>query len=511
MQHRILNFLQSRTFLLLIIGAFALQASWIALTGRYPGAFDENFHFGLIRMYAQHWSPFLDAQPPNAEVYGAVARDPSYLYHYLMSFPYRFIAVLTHSQTTQIIILRLINVAFATAGLLIYAKILRRTRLALSLQNVVVLLFVSIPIFPLLAGQINYDNLLLILVGLAVLWTLQFTEYIQKGILSGRLLGQIIVVCIVACLVKYAFLPLGLALLLFTGLTIIRRPEVIGHYGVRPLLDRFLLAFRRWPVLLLASFFIIASGLFFQRFGVNMVRYHTPVPDCSQVITTDECSAYAPWQRDYLFAQNNTAWERENIITYANMWIHQMVRELYFTVYGAFFPNSTVVDYKTAEPLPFMIILGWTLLISGVIAIVAYLPKLWHDPTLRLFGLMILLYVGILFVQNYKMYVETAVPVAIHGRYLLPVLPLLGVIYFRAYSLLFGSLSIRHKHVATHKDTVLLVGWVVLLFICFQGGGIFTHIVRSNSQWFWQQSSVAQSANEAVRNALRPLIIEEKL
>jgi hypothetical protein len=158
-----------------------------------------------------------------------------------------------------------------------------------------------------------------------------------------------------------------------------------------------------------------------------------------------------------------------------------------------------------------MIILGWTLLISGLLLVLICLPKLWRDPMLQLFVLMIGLYVGALFVQNYKMYVETAVPVAIHGRYLLPVLPLLGIIYFRAFSLLFGGLERRLKLITVRKNSVILTAWVALLFVCSQGGGIITHVVRSNSQWFWQQSSVAQNVNETARNLLRPFIIEEKL
>ncbi len=96
-------FLGSRTFFVITVLLFVVQASWIALSARYPQAFDEQFHLGLIRLYAQHWSPFLAHQPAGADVYGAMFRDPSYLYHYLFSFPYRLIAHFTHDETIQVI------------------------------------------------------------------------------------------------------------------------------------------------------------------------------------------------------------------------------------------------------------------------------------------------------------------------------------------------------------------------------------------------------------------------
>jgi hypothetical protein len=510
MQHKILHFLGSRTFFYSIVGVFALEAIWIALTGRYPGAFDENFHFGLIQLYARHWLPFLDAQPPNAEIYGAVARDPSYLYHYLMSFPYRFIALFTHSQLVQIIILRLINVAFAVSSLFIYAKILRRSRLPSHTQNIIFVLFTAIPVLPLLSGQINYDNMLLVLVAFIVLSVLRWNEALLAGVLSGRLLLQILLLALVACLVKYAFLPILLAAALFMGWQLIVHRQVVlsaRHH----LISRFFTALHSGKVVVLLGLLLLVGGLFFQRFGINVIRYHTPVPDCAQVISLKECSAYAPWQRDYVFAQNNTAWKREHIVIYANMWVHQMVRELYFTVYGAFFPGTSVVDYKTAEPLPFMIILGWTLLISGLVAIVLCLPKLWRNPEFRLFGLITIIYVGILFVQNYKMYVETAVPVAIHGRYLLPIVPLLLVLNFQAYATILRWLSDRISQLAAYRRQFVLGIYVVLFVACLQGGGILTHIVRSDAQWFWQENSSAQRANDTARTLLRPLIVEERL
>ena len=88
-------FLGSRIFFAGILTVFVLQALWFALSALYPMAFDEEVHFGIINIYAHQWSPFLAGQPAGADSFGAIARDPSYLFHYLMSFPYRLLEQIT--------------------------------------------------------------------------------------------------------------------------------------------------------------------------------------------------------------------------------------------------------------------------------------------------------------------------------------------------------------------------------------------------------------------------------
>jgi hypothetical protein len=90
-------------------------------------AFDEDFHLGIIRLYAHHLLPFWSSQPVGGDAYGAVARDPSYLYHYLMSFPYWLISQFTHDTTIQVLILRFINIGLFASGLVLFRRLLTRT------------------------------------------------------------------------------------------------------------------------------------------------------------------------------------------------------------------------------------------------------------------------------------------------------------------------------------------------------------------------------------------------
>src|ERR1700722_8925502 len=83
------TFLQSPKCFLIILTMFVIESVWIAVSAGFPMAFDESFHFGIIKLYAKQWSPFFSHQPAGGNAYGALTADPSYLYHYLMSFPYR--------------------------------------------------------------------------------------------------------------------------------------------------------------------------------------------------------------------------------------------------------------------------------------------------------------------------------------------------------------------------------------------------------------------------------------
>ncbi|HEY5442555.1 MAG TPA: hypothetical protein VIJ68_03385, partial [Candidatus Saccharimonadales bacterium] len=166
---RFITMLGSNACFRVILGLLVLQAAWIALSGRYPMAFDEDFHLGIIRLYAHHLSPFWSGQPAGGDQFGAVARDPSYLYQWLMSFPYRFVGLFTGDQTIQVLWLRAINIGLFTSGLVLYRRLLAKTGASRAMIHTCLLIFVLIPVVPLLAAQINYDNLFLPMVAFATL------------------------------------------------------------------------------------------------------------------------------------------------------------------------------------------------------------------------------------------------------------------------------------------------------------------------------------------------------
>src|SRR5665213_199085 len=200
-------------------------------------AFDEDFHLGIIRLYAHHLSPFWSSQPQGANMFGAVARDPSYLYQYLMSFPYRLISLFTGDQTIQVIILRFINIGLFASSMVLYRRLMMKTGASRALVHLCLLIFVLIPISPLLAAQINYDNLLLPVTALALLLAANFDARLTKQKkLDTKLLLQLLTLCLLASLVKYAFLPLFVAILGFIAVRLWQRYRSVKQVWLNLLL-----------------------------------------------------------------------------------------------------------------------------------------------------------------------------------------------------------------------------------------------------------------------------------
>ena len=124
LRERVYRYFASNTFFFVILGLFGVTSLWVALTSLYPMAFDEDFHFGLIKIYAEVWSPFSVVQKESYDIYGSIVTDPSYLYHYLMSFPYRFLSGVGASDTTIIVLLRILNIVLFGGALWVYRKVL---------------------------------------------------------------------------------------------------------------------------------------------------------------------------------------------------------------------------------------------------------------------------------------------------------------------------------------------------------------------------------------------------
>ncbi|HUB93239.1 MAG TPA: hypothetical protein VMB52_01935 [Verrucomicrobiae bacterium] len=474
-----------------VLGLFLLQATWLALSSAYPMAFDEQYHFGLIQLHAGQWLPFFTSQPPTG-TYGAAVRDPSYLYHWLMSFPYRVIELFTHDQTIQIILLRLINVALFAYALILYRRLLRRLGLSAALTNVALLIFTLIPVVPLLAATINYDNLLMVVVPWSMLLTLDITEsFYARHIPLGRL-SVLADVLLLGGLVKYPFLPVLVVATLFLFWQAWRQKLFTGkiwHTAWRSIRERAV-----WCQIVLAVLFVLSSGLFAERYAVNVVRYHTPVPQCNQVISQDLCLEYGPWARDSLYMAGKAASFRPDVITYAGSWLYGMWYRLFFAI-------GPAPAYHNSPPL--LIIGRMSIGLAVLLGLGIVLRARWlfsGHPERVLLVLVMLGYGAALFADDYSEYVRTAVAVAINGRYWIPFIPF----YFVLGGLAWSNIL---KHVPTGKIAIAaLVSAVFLL----QGGGTMSYIVRSDDSWYWPNSTIRR-INGDIRAGASPFIIGKDL
>jgi hypothetical protein len=491
---QIIGFAASPAFFWVVLGLFMLESLWIALTAVYPMAFDEDFHFGLIKLYSHHLLPFLAHQPAGANIYGAVVNNPSYLYHYLLSFPYRLIELFTRDQTLQVIWLRLINVALFSYSLVLFRQVLLRAKIGAALTNMAILLFALIPIVPMLAGEINYDNLTMVLVAWSCLLVEEIIFEVRAKKIPLRLIILLFCIGLLGSIVKYAFLPVLAASVLIVVILLL-------HYfrnnfkDMRKAAAKDLSLLNRYTLAGLTLLFVLSVGLFSQRYLVNIAAYKTPIPRCELVLTVDDCMSYGPFNRTYTLEQTKDPNFKANVLAYLPQWFYGMWYRTFFSVNG----NVATPDwarYETIPPLKLPSLAAVSLLITSLALIVVYLRKLYRDELIIFLALVIVLYTAALFIDNYGSYARSGQPLAVNGRYLLPMVLPFAVIAARAWQLALAGHSLRLK--------MFIAGLIIVLFI--QGGGSLTFIVESNYTWYWPDHRV-QTASFYAREIARHFVV----
>lgn len=485
------SFVRSKTFFGLTLLVFLLSSSWIALSGRFSMAYDENTHFNTIQIYSQRWTPFWG----EAHSIGSpIGHDPSYIYQFLLSFPYRLMDNFVHSTPHQVIALRFISIGIFLAGIVIFRRLLLAVRAPRGLVHLALAIFVLTPGVPFLAAQINYDNLLFLITGVAILLTLRFTERLrQTNVASLGRLGVLLAVCLLGSLVKFAFLPIFGAILLWLIYAMYRyggfknyRQALQVFTGLRPALRIGLVA------LLLFS-----SGLFFERYGVNTISYHTPTPECDQILSVAKCQTQSSWKRNYDLRQKRLAglqWDRGpyDPVTYTyKHWLRRMSYELVFAL------NGRTDYFKVGTPFPLPRLLGMALFAVGIVLTAYWYRFLHRRYEVNLLLLAIVLYVGALWTQEYLDFVHLGEAVAIQGRYLIPVLPLIIIIIGLAY----------RKALKNLPNFKMLLAAMSVAILLLQGGGATTYILRSDQRWYWPNNKVIE-INQAAQKVLRPIVVD---
>lgn len=486
------SLLASNKFFAFIVGLLIFQAVWIALSAQYPLAFDEDFHFGIIKIYSHQWSPFLHTSPDTG-TFGALTRDPSYLYHYLMSFPYRFIALFTQNEVHQIILLRFINIALFSAGLVAFRHLLLQLNITHRLTNFSLFMLVLVPVVPFLAAHINYDNLLFLLIPIVLSLTVTCGRTLQReNHLPVIQLFLLAILSLLTILVKYVFLPILLAVCLYLLVIFWRSADK------KTVLRRFAGSFMKLSPALKLSLIVglvIAGSLFVERDVVNVIEYGKITPPCSKVESIQYCSQYGPWARDHFLTQQiangNAAKPRPNPFIFAEEWAHDLLYRLYFAIN---------YDYSTKPPLlvPYRVAAG--IGFFGLLFLCFWGRRILRQHKGFIMPLAaVLIYAAALFYTNYTDYLKYGERVAINGRYFIPLLPFIFVVIGLAYQYFFTLLRQPWRHY-----TKLTLAVIVLTSI-IQGSGLLTFIAESEPNWYWQDKTVI-AVNQTAQKAIVPLI-----
>lgn len=490
---KIYKIISSKKFFYVIIGLLILQAAWLALTVQYPQAFDESYHMGIIRVYAHQWLPFIPVEPANVIGFGDITRYDSYMYHYLMSFPERLISLFTHTTQIHVILLRFVNIGLFVGGVILFRRLFTRFNISNALIHVALLMFVLVPVVPTLAATINYDNMIFLLVPiLAGLALTCATSIIKHKKLPASSFILFMAVGFIGSLTQYSFVPI------FAGAFLYLLVLWIISHAKKQILTSIIPSFRairRSTQIILVIVFLISGGLFAERYVGNVVMYHSFAPDCAIVNPLAECLQYGPWARNYHLDQQiqktNPAYS-PSIFSYPFSWVSAMMYRLYFTVN---------YDFKEYSPLPVPYISAWIIGGIGTLLVLVFRRSILRiDKRLLLLVSIIALYIGGLFYVNLTQFLHYRTIVAVNGRYLIIILPIIFILIGLAYKQLFKKLFKKRA------NAFISIFAVVILLLAIQGGGAATYLLRSKPIWYWKNKALIEF-NTTVKDIVAPLVI----
>lgn len=478
-----LRLISSQRFLMIVIALFVLQALWIALSFRFPMLYDESFHVDLAELYSYQLLPFITSQPSYYDMYGSLSHGGATLFHYVMSFPYRVVALFTDNTAALVVTLRIVNIAMVAIGLFLYSILLRKLNIKQLYINLGLLVFTLIPLTSFVAATTNYDNMLFLLTPLFLIFCVNVLK--NKKINLADYAWIIIIGC-VASLSKSTFLPVFAVSILFLGVYVYKKH---GRLIFRRMKDS-LNDLKKAHLYGLTALAIIAVGWFSSIYIYNLVAYRSLQPSCAKVMEENRCANHAGDLRNNAARAVKDKSPAMPLPDYVSLWTMHMIDWSAMT--GAR-PNGGAA--VTLRPLPVV----YNLLFFSVFVGLGFLLFAWRafKKDISWYFLVAITFslTVIVFLQNYFTYLDLHVPYAIQPRYLLTVMPIVIVMIVMA-----AAFVLRKSHVSSK----LIIA--VLFFLVFsQGGGAVTHILKSEESWYWDNNIVIK-ANQTAQQVLHPLV-----
>ena len=462
----IINLFASRKFQIIIIVWFIFQATFMALSTAKGIPPDEGNHYRSIIIYANNGlDPFIEGQPEDAWRLQGATRSPSYMYHYLMSFPYRLLPS-SFSDETKVIVLRLFNMWFSVAGILVFTRLLPLVSKKPYLNNLVLLVLTNTLMFPFIAGALNYDNLVFLVSTTAIYYFVKLMHFFS--VVDLVKLG---VALLFGALVKFTILPLGLMLVLI----------LIFNYrkSLKDLLSqskRQLLAYSSIGIIALVLVGTGFLGLFIERYGVNYVRYGTHKPQCDQVLSYEQCLHSALFKRNLKFRDNTI---KSYIPT--PMYVLDWANAIKKNTYG-------ILGHKRTNPT---LLINYGSVLFWGLALIAILTKFSKREVIINYLLLVaIIYTSFLLVFNFFLFEKSGRDLARQGRYLFPVL---GLFYL-------GGLHYIDRLL---QATTLKAAMFLIIALLFVSGSLPSYIYSTNQAW---HTDLMLSINTELRNFLHILI-----
>jgi hypothetical protein len=406
--HYLKKFMKNKETLLLFIIlsiflTFGLYLSFNINVGISP---DENYHLNVSKAYSKTW-----LMPENTEetyVYGDITRLP-YLSFWLN-------ARLINSNFVGIqdfIILRLFNLVVSSCSLVIVYLISREVINRRYFNVIPVFLLANTLMFVFLSSAINYDNLSNFFIYLSIYFFARFFKYKKSNTLLYLIISQIL-----ALLTKFTIAPI--VLIEFVLIIV----NLIKSRNIKKTIQE---AFEKYKILSVIVLILLLLGILL--YGINVIKFGGITPSCDRILTEEQCMHNALFVRNMNLEKSairnidelkNTLKARITPLEYLSAWIVSITQKVYGIMgHKALLMNKYFVNIY--------------LTIFGILTL-TFIRK-WRSTdsletkltVLSIFYLLILL-----IYHNYISYLQRGVfELALQGRYLFPVLPLIYILLIR--------------------------------------------------------------------------------
>jgi len=398
-----------KILLALILLLFLVFGSYLALNIRRGIPPDENYHISVSEFYSE---TFLI--PENSEEtyrYGEITRVP-----YISFWLNARLINLNFTGIEGYIILRFFNLIISVGSLFIVYLIAKEVINKKYLNLLPPFLLANTLMFVFLSSAVSYDNLSNLFVYLTIYY---FVRYFKNKKTSALL--SLIIFQILALLTKFTVAPVIVIELILLGLSLIKSRNI-----KKILTD----AFKRYKILSTIIAILIVLG--FLLYGINFLKYGQVRVSCDNILTKDQCMQSALFARNENFEKFTFSNVSEFMtilkaritpFEYVSNWLMAMFQRIY-----GIMGHRVLLMYKYFANI--------YLFLFSILTFITL--RKWNKKDsleTKLIVLPIFYILILLIIQNYRTYFQlNKFGIALQGRYLFPVLPIIYIIFIRYLS-----------------------------------------------------------------------------
>jgi len=402
---------------------------------------DESHHFHVAIFFSTTWG--IPADTITTLPYGVMNHWP-FLSYWINARALNLLNWLAPavSDTTEFVVLRLLSVIYSTVSVLIcylLAKEIIKNRWG---QIFVVFLLTNTLMFVFLSGGNSYDNLLNLCSFAGIFYLTRVFK--GKPFYKNSLMWLISI--LFGSLVKITMLPLAAITGLLWFVYIVKNRQTINF--------RFI-----WDLKAI-SISLICIALFainFAIYGVNIIKYRTLYPACTQMFTEEQCMNYPQYVRDKALGLGKKLSLTDVVrggypdpVEYGfDYWLSYMLTRIYGIMgHQNYFPDVSITVHR--------LLILWTIFIT---------IKYWKKPSYPIASLYIVLffYILVVFLDSYNIELLFGFKNAgSQGRYLFPVIGIYYTTMVYYYCKIPGSIFRRLTFVAA---TILFLYGSPIVFL----------------------------------------------